>query len=372
MVDAQIHCVIDNGSYQLKSGFSGEEAPRYTLRSILGKSKIDELCVGHEKKNCMIGPEAIEKVGLLDIDYPINNGIITNWDAMEKIWNYNFFSEMKISPEEHNVLLTESPFNDRKHRETTIEILFEKFNIPGLYLSSQNVLSSYAVGKSTSMSINVGHTSTSFCPLYEGFLCREFVTHIPIAGLKVNETLLTMLTNNGQCLQTKMQQQAIEQIKLEYCSIVTDNTVDVSVTEQHEFELPDKTVIKIGNERYKASEVLFNANEFGMQGVMSFKEAFIMSIRKSDMDIRNELLRNVLFSGGTTLMKGFKERVDKEINDITNDFDCKKKVHCYPEALYTAWIGGSILTSLGNFENLWFKKSEYREHGACLVHSKCP
>lgn len=89
-----------------------------------------------------IGPKAEEHRGLMNIRYPMEHGIVQDWNDMEKIWSYIYGPEqLKTSSEEHPVLLTEAPLNPLKNREKAAEIFFETFNVPALYISMQAVLS---------------------------------------------------------------------------------------------------------------------------------------------------------------------------------------------------------------------------------------
>lgn len=93
-----------------------------------------------------IGPIAEEHRGLLAIKYPMEHGIVTDWNDMEKIWSYIYSKEqLSTFSEEHPVLLTEPPLNPRPNREKSAEILFESFNVPALFISMQAVLSLYVV-----------------------------------------------------------------------------------------------------------------------------------------------------------------------------------------------------------------------------------
>ena len=122
MVDAQVHAVIDNGTSYTKAGFSGEEAPRSAFPTLVGKPK-PQVLLNSEKNERLLGQEALEKLGISTITHPIESGVITNWEDMEKIWHHTFYNELRIAPEEHNVLLTDPPLNKEETREKITEVM---------------------------------------------------------------------------------------------------------------------------------------------------------------------------------------------------------------------------------------------------------
>ena len=90
------------------------------------------------------------------------------------------------------------------------------------------------------------------------------------------------------------------------------------------------------------------------------------------IDIRRDLYSNVVLSGGSTLFPGIQSRLKKELCNFA-----QRWVHPFimivapPERLYSAWIGGSILSSLSTFQEMWITKAEYEEFGSSIVHKKC-
>lgn len=99
-----------------------------------------------------IGEEAFAKYrssSIYNLRYPIEHGQVDNWDAMERYWQQCIFNYLRCDPEDHYFLLTESPLTAPESREYTGEIMFETFNVPGLYIAVNSVLA-LAAGYTTS------------------------------------------------------------------------------------------------------------------------------------------------------------------------------------------------------------------------------
>jgi len=371
--EEQSSLVCDNGSGMVKAGFSGDDAPRCVFPSIVGRPKTEQAMMGAAKKDWFVGDDAQAKRGVLQIRYPIEHGIVTNWDDMEKIWHYTFYNEMRISPEEHNVLLTEAPMNPKQNRERMTQIMFETFNVPAMYVGIQAVLSLYSSGRTTGIVLDSGDGVTHTVPIYEGYSLPHAIMRVDMAGRDLTEHMMKLLMESGYSFTTSAEKEIVRSVKEQLSYVALDFEEEMTNAAKQpvdkEFELPDGEVIKVGTQRFRCPEALFKPSYIGLEAD-GYHDMTFKSINKCDIDVRRDLYSNIVLSGGTTMFNGLPARLEKEIGNLAPSA-IKPKVVAPPERKYSVWIGGSILSSLTTFQNQWVLKREYDEAGPTIVHNKC-
>ncbi|OLY79792.1 Actin-2 [Smittium mucronatum] len=322
--------------------------------------------------NYFVGRKAEELRGLLKINYPVEHGVVRDWDDMEKIWSHIYTEELKALSEDHPVLLTEAPLNPEKNRDVAAQIFFETFNVPAMYLSIQAVLSLYASGRTTGMVLDSGDGVSHAVPVFEGFTNSHAIQRVDLAGRDVTDHLKTLLYKSGLRFETSAEFEIVRLIKEKTNYVAADVNLEIkearnmlysvshlglppNFTTQNDqsvgmsdspdtFILPDGLKIKLGQERFLAPEILFKPDLIGLE-VEGLHELILNSVKKSDVDLRSTLLSNIVFSGGNTLMRGFGNRMLSEIRKASIA-DTKIKIYAPPERKYSTWIGGSILASL--------------------------
>ncbi|KKN09109.1 hypothetical protein LCGC14_1049910 [marine sediment metagenome] len=318
-----------------------------------------------------IGEEAMGLKGIMNLQFPIEHGVVDDWSAMERLWHYTFYTDLRIDPSEFPILMTEAPLNPRKNREKMAEIMFETFNVPALYIATQAVLSLYASGRTTGCVIDIGDGVSHIVPIFEGFALSHAIQRIDLAGRDITTYLQRLLRQNGYSFTTSGEKEIVREIKEKLCYVAMDPEKEIILSNrvagmEKSYMLPDGERISIGLERFLAPECFFNPAVLGKE-LAPLDDVVVGAISDCDVDLRRDLYSNIVLSGGSTMFPGFKERLTREIKEqIADSVDVR--IIAPPERMYSVWIGGSILSSLKTFHRMWITRRDYKELGPQVIH----
>lgn len=376
--------VIDNGTYMCKAGFSGDDAPksifpRYrnpiSFCSVIGRPKKPKpLILGYPGKDCYVGDDALSKCGVLEFSRPIVDGIIENWDDMEKLWQHVFYNELRVDPAEQPVILTEIPHNPPGNREKMTHVMFENFGVPSLYVGNGQVFSLYSSGRITGLVLDAGEKMIHSVPIYEGHAIDHGIIKLWFGGRDLTDYFSVLLKERDIMFVTGAEREIIQDVKERHCYIALDFDEESVKSQKSDvcdvkYELPDGTILTVGYERFKCPETLFQPRFIGIDS-LSIQDAIFESIRRCDNDLHLQLFNSVVLSGGSSMFDGIEKRLMRE---LTNLAPTTTNVHviAYPERKYSSWIGGSIFASLPSLAQSLITKQDYEEIGTRIVHRKC-
>ncbi|KAL8588506.1 hypothetical protein ACOMHN_022293 [Nucella lapillus] len=369
--------VIDNGGGMCKAGFAGGESPRAVFPPVVGSTpKTRSGQVGAHLKDSYVGDEASVKRDVLypKTPVPIERGIITDWDGMEKVWHHTFYNELRVDPEEYSVLLTETPLNPKLNREKMVQIMFETFQCPAVYLVTPAVLALYAAGRLSGVVLDSGEGVTHAVPVHEGYALPHAVKKLDLAGRDLTTYLMKLLNERGHTFATTAEHKATEDVKEKLSYVAVDLAQEMQsataspASVEKGYTLPDGKVITIGTERFRCPEALFQPSLVGVDSG-GIHNMIIDAIMHCD-DLRTDLFGNIVLSGGSTMFPGCADRMQREMTALVPDSKTVQIISPQ-ERKISAWIGGSILASLPQFQNMLISRKDYDESGPAVVHTKC-
>ncbi|XP_076917055.1 actin-7-like [Bidens hawaiensis] len=287
--------VFDNGTAIIKAGFAGDDAPKEVFPTVLGKPRHTSVMIGSGRKDAYVGKEALCRRGLLNLKYPIERGIVRNWDDMEAIWRHTFRNELGVAPEEHRVLLTDTVLNAKEHREKMAEIMLETFNVLAMQAAFQPLLTLFGCGRSTGIVLESGDGVTQVVSTYEGYIFGHAIRRVDFGGRDITDFLMKILSQRGYMFTTMADREMICSMKesLAYVALDFQQELQRSSDVEKNYTLPDGELITIGAERFRCAEVLFNPSLIGME-IDGIHEIIYESIMKCDVNIRQDLYRNIV------------------------------------------------------------------------------
>lgn len=392
--------VLDIGSGLTKAGYADRAEPVCMFGSVVGvpkyrrimasegqemdSSNMSALGVGKydlpdnvvrlsNGRRLLVGEKLRKAAGVASLTWPIRRGAVVDWEAAEEIWKYAIHSGLKAS-DEHPALITENIGNARSNREKMAEIFFESLRSPSLYVVAPPVLSLYASGRTSGIVLDVGSDCTTALAVSNGYKAHPNAKRTNLGGTDVDERLILLLRKSGVVLGNGTNEiQAVRRLKERHAFVaVNPNQAEEAAKKKgaavEKFELPDGNIIYLGAERFRASEIFFRPELAGLE-TPGVAHHVGKAIDDADIELRKMLYGNVLVAGGSTKMKGFAPRLLEDLRKSAKP-GTKVRIHAPRDRLTSAFVGGTVLSSLSTFRQMVITKKEYKEHGTSIIHRK--
>jgi len=386
-IDSKKVIVCDNGTGFVKCGFAGSNFPHAIFPSLVGRPvlRAEEKIDNVQLKDIMVGDEAAKVRNMLQITYPLDNGVIRNWEDMMYVWNYTFEEKLKINPAECKIMLTEAPMNPQQNRKKMAEVMFEKYGFRSVYVAIQAVLTLYAQGLLTGVVVDSGDGVTHIVPVYEGFALPHLTRRLDVAGRDVTRYLIKLLLLRGYVFNRTADFETVRQIKEKLCYVGYDLSLEKRLAQEttvlvEQYTLPDGRVIRVGGERFEAPEVLFEPHLIDVEGGGMGDQLF-ECINKADVDTRPEFYKHIVLSGGSTMYPGLPSRLEKDIRRLylekvlkgkkenMSKFVCR--IEDPPRRKHMVFLGGAVLAEImKDKDHFWMNKNEWHEQGEQVL-KKC-
>jgi len=332
----------------------------------------------------MIGHECAKIRSMLEVTYPVSEGIITSWDDMEAVWEHTW-ETLQCNTEECKIMMTEAPLNPQKNRQKMVGTMFDKYGFQGVFVQIQAVLTLYAQGLLTGVVVDSGDGVSHICPVYEGYGLPNLTKRLNIAGRHITQYLIKLLLLRGYAFNHSADFDTVREMKEALCFVSCDPKLERHLALEttvlvKDYKLPDGRVIKVGAERFEAPEALFNPALMDVEGD-GLAEMVFACINGADIDLRAELYKHIVLSGGTTMYPGLPSRLEKDMKDmylsriakgnkkILDKF--KIRIEDPPRRKHMVFLGGAVLADIMKDKTeFWVTKADYDESGISIIAGK--
>ncbi|KRZ19617.1 Actin-related protein 3 [Trichinella pseudospiralis] len=387
-----------------KIGFAGNTHPNFIIPTVIacrsqsynipntGRMPID--------MDFFIGDEALNATNY-SIRYPVRHGVVEDWNLMERFLEHSIFKYLRIEPEDHNFLMTESPLNTPENREYLAEVMFESFNVPGLYIAVQVAFLAVAASwvgcpqenrSLTAFVIDIGDGITHCVPVIDGYTLASCSRFMPIAGREVTFFIQNLLRERETGIPPEQSMETARNIKEKYCYVSPNIMKEFSKYDENLSKFIKKYEgqhavtkkpfnVEVGYERFLGPEIFFSPEFANADYKRSLSEEVDLAIQQCPIDVRRALYGNIVLSGGSTMFKDFDRRIERDVRRLVNqrlqitEKLCDHRITPKPVTVRVlshrlqrnaVWFGGSVLASSSEFAMSVHTKKEYDEIGPSI------
>lgn len=385
--------ILDNGAGTIKAGIASvDERPKIVAPNCTAKAKVGQKTIHYTASdiaNC-------RDTGGLAYRRPCEKGYLTHWPLEQTVWAH-VLQAVGADPTQHQLLLTEAPFNFKPIQQATAQQVFETFKFQSLCVRTPAALSLLTLPPSpTALIVDVGYSFSHTIPFFDGFSINYGIRRVDVGGKSLTNYLKELVSYRHWNMMQETH--LMTSVKERLCYVSQNYLADLASTKKRdnairrEFVLPDyvdnfngyikgyetpekplatEQVLPMNSERITVPEILFNPSDIGIeQGGIA--DAILQSVQATHPDLHEGLYKNIFVTGGSSKFPGFKDRLFMELRQsVPEDYAVNITMADEPEL--TAYRGGVKLATSPDFAKLAVTKAEYQENGIdyCLHRFIC-
>ena len=265
--------LLDDGNLFIKAGFSSEPSkisltPRICAIKVKLKLRYGEkLKLKGELKNKMIAEEAKDNFPCLDF----TNCNFDDYNEYEyelvNIWDYIFSKKLNLNSnelKERKIMILEKTsilkLDDRRSKIwKKLELIFERFHFGYCNFEYLPKLAFISLGIESGIMLDIGENNTNATPFSQGSILKNKIQEIDVGGKNITDYLFQLLQRRGYFFDpfSYYDIDIVRKLKEDHC-FVSSNIKEQNLLDCESITLPDGKKINISNEKYAATEVLFN------------------------------------------------------------------------------------------------------------------
>lgn len=395
--------VIDNGTGYSKLGLAGNLQPHFIIPTTIATRPVNTVVTTSRPQaddlDFFIGEEAFNHQQTHGLVFPMKEGQINSWDDMERYWQRSIHDVLRVESHSHNFLLTEPPMNTPENREQMAEIMFETFNVKGLYIGVQATMALFASGvtnrqdSTTGLVIDSGDGVTHIIPIAHGFVINSCIKHIPICGRDITKFVMHKIKQRNDQIQQEDLMDTARKVKESYCHVslnpeasakkFADPRSDAWKVYQGVGKATGQPItVRVGEEQYLGPEAFFNPKKLVKNWDKPLDEMIDTTVQTCPIDVRRGLYSHIVLSGGSTLFPGFSQRlqglVQERVNSRLSRYASESGTVSKPIPVqiksadyqrYAVWLGASMLASGSTFAQSVHTREQYQEYGPSIARS---
>ena len=369
--------IVDAGSFQISYGVSGDDAPKDSFTSAVcgnDESAVDD-GAARGPGSYVIDASVFSSTSSVARSpvFPLNRGIVSDWAAMETLLRHAVTQcRTYADVSQTHVFFTGSLVESKENRAKCVELAFESMGVESFAWSYPTLMAMYCSGRTTGLVVEVGHSRTQLLACVEGYQIPQLSRGDGCGGVDVSEALVSFLgkTNPEVPLTDGRCALHVHELKCAHGRVAESYTDELlsRAREPVDYPLPDGRLLKVGAEPVMAGQVLLDPSIAGVKDRAGLADMITSTLAAADMDLRADLYKNIIFSGGASFLQGLIPKLRTQLAATTPH--APFKLLQFPECMIAPFIGSSILTSLGSFKYRWIQRAEYEEAGVSILDRK--